>query len=193
MKWKKGNPNRVTGIHAPREHLETKLAAISLKILGSNEEKTRLPKVRVMAAWNVKCLSRVQKGRVPPLFYLFLSFFLLQYFELGLKVLRPGPVAGPVQGSGSGFWPGYWVWPGRPGQFFLKKLKQRHFSKKKTKVNGFVTGSCRVTGSTRRVCRVTPGFSFPYFFVNPAQFRPRVGRVPGRPARPGRISKLCLD
>jgi hypothetical protein len=52
--------------------------------LGSNEEKTRLPKVRVMAAWNVKCLSRVQKGRVPPLFYLFLSFFLLQYFELGL-------------------------------------------------------------------------------------------------------------
>jgi hypothetical protein len=52
--------------------------------LGSNEEKTRLPKVTVMAAWNVKCLSRVQKGRVPPLFYLFLSFFLLQYFELGL-------------------------------------------------------------------------------------------------------------
>ena len=32
-------------------------------------------------------------------------------------------------------------------------------------------------------CRVTPGFSFPYFFFNPARFQPRVGWVPGRPAR----------
>jgi hypothetical protein len=104
------------------------------------------------------------------------------------KVLRPGP----VQGSGSGFWPDHQVWP---GQFFKKKSKRRRFSKKKkkqkkTKVNGFVTGSCRVTGSTRRV---TPGFFFPRFFVNPALFRPRVGRVPGRPAGSGRVSKLCLS
>jgi hypothetical protein len=113
---------------------------------------------------------------------------------LWIKVLRPGPVAGQVQGSGSGFWLGHRVWPGRPGQFLKKKkLKRRRFSKKKqkkTKVNGFVTGSCRVTGSTRRV---TPGFSFPCFFVNPARFRPRVGRVPGRPVGPGRVSKLCCE
>jgi len=108
-------------------------------------------------------------------------------YSISPKVLRPGP----VQGSGSGFWPGHRVWPGRPGQFFKKKNQNDVvLVKKKTKANGFVTGSCqvsRVTGSTRRV---TPGFSFPRFFVNPARFRPRVGRVPGRPAGPGRVSKL---
>ena len=35
-------------------------------------------------------------------------------------------------------------------------------------------------------------FPSPIFFFNPARFQPRVGRVPGRPARPGWISKLCI-
>lgn len=61
-------PRPLNNEQSPREHLETKLAAISLKIWGSNEEKTRLPKVTVMAAWKVKCLFRVQKGRVSPFF-----------------------------------------------------------------------------------------------------------------------------
>jgi hypothetical protein len=30
-----------------------------------------------------------------------------------------------------------------------------------------------------------PGYFLPYFFFNPARFQPRVGRVPGRPVRPG--------
>jgi hypothetical protein len=51
--------------------------------------------------------------------------------------------------------------------------------KKKTKANGLQSG---LAGSTHRV---TPGFSFPYFFLNPAWFQPRIGRVPGRLAGPG--------
>jgi len=127
-----------------------------------------------------------------------------------IKVLRSGPVAGPVQGPGSGFWPGHRVWPGRPGQFLKKKNQNDVVLVKKTKkkVNGFVTGSCRVNrvdppgqpGYTgfflpsffHQPGPVTPGFSFPRFFINPARFRPRGGRVPGRPAGPSRVSKLCL-
>jgi hypothetical protein len=83
-------------------------------------------------------------------------------------VLRPGP----VQGSGFGFWLGHLVWPGRPGQFFLKKSKQRHFSKKKSqRVCNRV-----LTGSTCRVSRVTLGFSFLCFFFNPPPFRPRTAK-----------------
>jgi hypothetical protein len=37
---------------------------------------------------------------------------------------------------------------------------------------------------------VTPGFSFSYFFFNPARFQPR---IPGRPVEPDRISKLWLE
>jgi hypothetical protein len=47
-----------------------------------------------------------------------------------------------------------------------------------------------LTGSTHRVSRVTPGFFFPRFFFNPAQFQPWIGRVPGQPTGPGRVSKL---
>jgi len=76
--------------------------------------------------------------------------------------IRPGPR------------PGFWVLTGSSvaqiNSFF--KSKRRHFSKKKSQrvVTGFLTGSCRVN-------RVTPGFSFPYFFFNPARFQPRVGRI----------------
>jgi len=107
---------------------------------------------------------------------------------------RPGGRLGPRLGfrvlAGS---------PGLPGRVnsFKKKSKRRRFSKKKNKKNKsqrvchrVLTGSA---GSTRRVSRVTPGFSFPLFFINPARFRPRVGQVPGRPAGPGRVSKLCYQ
>jgi hypothetical protein len=69
---------------------------------------------------------------------------------------------------------------GLPGQFyFLKKSKRRHFSKKKPKVNRLQPDFLLdLAGSTHRV---TLGFSFPYFFFNPALFQPR---VPGRPAGP---------
>jgi hypothetical protein len=63
--------------------------------------------------------------------------------------------------------------PGCLGQFFFKS-KRRRFSKKKNKsqrvATGFLTGSCQVN-------RVTPGFSFPYFFLQP-------GPIPA-PGRPG--------
>jgi hypothetical protein len=32
-----------------------------------------------------------------------------------------------------------------------------------------------------------------YFFINPVLFQPRISRVPGRPVRPGRVSKLCAN
>ena len=65
---------------------------------------------------------------------------------------------------------------GRVNSYFKKNSKRRRFSKKKQK-------------STRRVNRVTPGHGLCYFFINSARFQPRVGRVPGRPAGPGRVSK----
>jgi hypothetical protein len=94
-------------------------------------------------------------------------------------VLRPDPVQGP----GFGFWPGHLV---SRVSFFLKKSKWHRFNKKKKKVNGFATGSCRVN-------QVTSGFSFSYFFFNPVWFQLLVGRIPGQPAGPGRISKLYMS
>jgi hypothetical protein len=74
-------------------------------------------------------------------------------------VFRPGP----VQGSGSRFW------PGRPGQiFFLKKSKQRRFSKKNKNqlvAVGFLTGLQLGFWPDRRVNQVIPGF-----FLNPTRF-----------------------
>jgi hypothetical protein len=37
------------------------------------------------------------------------------------------------------------------------------------------------------------GFFLPCFFFNSARFQPRIGRVLGRPAGPGRVSKLCFE
>jgi hypothetical protein len=37
-----------------------------------------------------------------------------------------------------------------------------------------------------------PGHGLCNFFINPARFQPRVDRVPGRPAGPGRVSKHCI-
>jgi len=97
------------------------------------------------------------------------------------KVLRPGLVAGPVQGSGFGFWLGHRVWLGRPDQFFKKNQNDVVLvkkNKKKTKINGFVTGPWPgQPGHTE--------FFLPLFFH-------QLGPVPapGRPAGPGRVSKL---
>jgi hypothetical protein len=38
-----------------------------------------------------------------------------------------------------------------------------------------------------------PGHGLCNFFINPAQFHPRVGRVPDRPVGPGRVSKHWLE
>ena len=56
--------------------------------------------------------------------------------------------------------------------------------KKKEQVNVLQLGFDRVN-------QVTPGFPFSYFFFNPTRFQPRVGRVPGQPAWPGQVLKLC--
>jgi hypothetical protein len=83
-------------------------------------------------------------------------------------VLRPGPVADLVQGPGSGFWQGHRV--GRVSFFF--KSKQRYSSKKKSQrvCNRVLTGSPGHTG----------------FFLQPGPVP-----IPGRPAGPDRVSKLC--
>ena len=77
--------------------------------------------------------------------------------------------------------------------FFKKKSKRRRFRKKKSM--GLQPGLNQVLPG-QPGCRVNPpgqpGFSFPRFFFNPAQFQPRVSRVPGRPAGPGRVSKLWI-
>jgi hypothetical protein len=61
---------------------------------------------------------------------------------------------------------------------------------KKTKVNKlqpvFWPGLSGSTGSSGH-----PGFFLTLFFFNPVRFQPRVSRVPSRPVRPGRVSKLC--
>jgi hypothetical protein len=74
--------------------------------------------------------------------------------------------------------------PGRLGQFVFKKNQNDVVLLKKQKSTG-------LQPDLERVSRVTPGFSFSRFFFNPAQFQPRVGRVPGRPAGLGQVSKLC--
>jgi hypothetical protein len=66
---------------------------------------------------------------------------------------------------------------------FVKKNKNKNKSQRVA--TGFLTGFCRVS-------RVTPGHGLCNFFINPARFQPRVGRVPGRPAGPGRVSKHCI-
>ena len=114
------------------------------------------------------------------------SFFFIFYFSLYLIFLsfyhsfqtRPGPRPG-------GFWPGH-----RVNYFF--KSKRRYFCKKKTKVNGLQPGLAGSTGSLRQLAGSRWVFPSPIFFFNPARFHPRVGRVPGRLARPGWISKLCI-
>jgi hypothetical protein len=74
--------------------------------------------------------------------------------------------------------------PGGLGQFFLKNQNDIVLVKKNQRVaTGFLTGSCRVT----------PGFSFPYFFFNPAWFQTRVGRVPDRPAGLGQAGFQNYD
>jgi hypothetical protein len=74
------------------------------------------------------------------------------------------------------------------GSVFFFKSKRRHFNKKnkkKQKSTGLQPGLDRVVGSTCQVSQVTPGVSFLYFFFNPSQFQPRVGRILDRPAGPG--------
>jgi len=92
----------------------------------------------------------------------------------------------PVQDLSFKFWLGYKVLTELAGLFFFKS-KRRRFSKKKQKKQKLTGLQSGLAGSTRRI---TPGFSFPHFFFNSAQFQPRVGRIPDRPARPVRISKL---
>jgi hypothetical protein len=84
---------------------------------------------------------------------------------------RPGGQPGPRLG--------FRVLAGSPGligsaESILKKKNQNDvvLVKKKQKSTGLSPGLDRVS-------RVTPGFFFPRFFVNPAQFRPRVD-LPGR-------------
>jgi len=100
---------------------------------------------------------------------LFLFYFVLVF----IIVFRPGLVAVPVQDPGSGFW------PGRPGQFSFFFLNQNDvvLVNKKTKVNGLQPGFW--PGHT--------GFFLSLFFLQPGPVP-----APDRPARSGRILKLCM-
>jgi hypothetical protein len=82
-------------------------------------------------------------------------------------VLRPGPVADPVQDP-----TGFDRVTGSAGLvLFLKKLKRRHFSKKKkTKVNGFATGLPGQPAGSHRV------FSSPVFSSTRPGSSPGSGR-----------------
>jgi hypothetical protein len=94
-------------------------------------------------------------------------------------VLRPDP----IQNLDFKFWPDYRVLtrsPDRSGELFKKKSKRHPFSKKTKK-----STSCNQVLPGRRVN--PPGFPFLYFFFNPTGFQLR---IPGQPAKPGRISKL---
>jgi hypothetical protein len=75
---------------------------------------------------------------------------------------------------------------GRVNFYFKKNSKRRRFSKKKHKnqrvATGFLTGFFQVS-------RVTPDHGVYYFFINPFQFQPQ---IPGRPTRPGQVSKHCM-
>jgi hypothetical protein len=87
----------------------------------------------------------------------------LSWIKLYTIVFRPGPVQGPgssvdrVTGSPRS------ILFFNPNDVILVKKKQKS------------------TGRNRIFDRVTSGFSFPYFYFNPARFQPRVGQVPGRP------------
>jgi hypothetical protein len=87
--------------------------------------------------------------------------------------------------------PGFRVLTGSPGQLsqFFFKSKQCYFSKKNKSqqvCNRVLLGQLGCW-----VSRVTPGFSFPYFFFNPARFQPRLVR--SQVDSPGRVSKLCFQ
>jgi len=73
--------------------------------------------------------------------------------------------------------------------FFLKS-KRHHFSKKKNISMGCNRVFNRVLSSGRVNLPGHTGFFLSLFFWNSDQFQPRVGRVPGWPAGPVRVSKL---
>ena len=75
--------------------------------------------------------------------------------------------------------------PGRPGRFFFLKKSKRHRFSKQNKKNKSQRVCNRVAGSTCRVSRVHTGFFLPLFFLQPG-----LVLAPGRPAGPGRVSKL---
>ena len=97
----------------------------------------------------------------------------IYFVNCNIIIFKPSLVAGSVQDPGSGFW------PGRPDQsLILKKIQNGVvLVKKKTKVNGLQPG---FDGSTE-----SPGPDFFYFFISPAWFQSRVGRISGWPAEPG--------
>jgi hypothetical protein len=95
--------------------------------------------------------------------YLWFKFYYLRVFNKYSFQIRSGDRPDSR--------PRFWILTGSSGSFFyIKKLKQHHFSKK-TKVNG--------------LNRVTPGFFFLYFFFNLTRFQPQIDWVPDRPAGPG--------
>jgi hypothetical protein len=84
--------------------------------------------------------------------------------------------------------PGFWVLTGSPVVQVNSFFNQNDVILVKKKSQRVATGSCRVN-------RVTPGFSFPYFFFNPARFQPRVGRIdpPGRVRFQNYASKCTMN
>jgi hypothetical protein len=87
------------------------------------------------------------------------------------RVFKPGLVQGP----------GFRVLTGLPGSisiFFKNQNDIILVLKKKQKSTGCNRVFDQVL-SGHQVNQVTPGFDFPYFFLNQTQFQPQIGRVPG--------------
>jgi hypothetical protein len=77
------------------------------------------------------------------------------------------------------------------GLIFFKK-KNNIVLVKKTKVNGlqpdfWLSRRVNPPGQPGHT-----GFFLPCFFFNPAQFQPRIDRIPSRPAGSGHILNLCI-
>jgi hypothetical protein len=109
------------------------------------------------------------------------------YLFIYFIVFRSGLVDGLVQDPGYRFWSGHWVT--RVNSFFLNQNDVILVKKQKSTGCNRVFDRVLLGQSGHRVNWITPGFSFPYYFFNPARFQPR---VPGQLAGSGRVSKLCF-
>jgi len=130
----------------------------------------------LIAFYLIDVMSRVLR-------YKSICMIMIWTYNMSVRIIifKPGPVRSKAQVPG--FDQVGWVNPN-----FKTNSKRRRFSKKKKS-----TGCNRVFD---RVLPGRPGHTWSWlilFFINPVRFQPRIGRVTGRLAGPGRVSKLWLE